>query len=87
MPKIPTRNKKNAQEMKTQLEKEAFEFLDKLRESGITNMFGATPYLEDKFDLENRHARILLIKWMENYNLLRDTGEGKSSKNSSNPSN
>jgi hypothetical protein len=54
--------------MKTQLEKEVFEYLEELRKSGITNMFGATPYLEDKFNLENRHARILLIKWMESKN-------------------
>jgi hypothetical protein len=51
--------------MITEFEKEVFEFLDELRESGITNMFGATPYIEWKFELETRHAKNLLIKWME----------------------
>jgi hypothetical protein len=53
--------------MKTEFEKEVFEFLDGLRESGITNMFGATPYIMEEFDLEERHARILLKKWMEQW--------------------
>ena len=28
-----------------------FEYLEALRESGITNMFGATPYIERVFDV------------------------------------
>jgi len=28
-----------------------FHFLDQLRESGVTNMYGATPYLIEAFDL------------------------------------
>jgi hypothetical protein len=51
--------------MITEFEKEVFEFLEDLRKSGITNMFGATPYIMEEFDLEKRHARNLLIKWME----------------------
>ena len=31
---------------------EHLEYLDNLRESGITNMFGAAPYLEFSFDLD-----------------------------------
>jgi hypothetical protein len=31
----------------TQEEKEAMEFLNILRDSGVTNMFGAAPYIED----------------------------------------
>jgi len=51
--------------MITDLEKSAFDFLEGLRVSGITNMFGATPYIMEEFDLEKRHARELLTKWME----------------------
>jgi hypothetical protein len=51
--------------MITEFEKEVFEFLDKLRESGVTNMFGATHYIMEEFNLEKRHAKILLTKWME----------------------
>ena len=29
----------------TEQEEEVFEFLDALRESGVTNMFGARPYI------------------------------------------
>jgi hypothetical protein len=51
--------------MNTQLEKDAFRYLDEFRESGNTNMFGATSYLMIRFDLEPRQARIILTKWME----------------------
>ena len=33
---------------------EHLEFLDELRESGVTNMYGATSYLVDEFDIEER---------------------------------
>lgn len=48
----------------TTLEKTAFIFLNDLRDSGITNMFGATPYLEDKFQTNKEVARALLLAWM-----------------------
>lgn len=43
-------------------------FLEKLRRSGITNMYGATPYLQDEFGLSKDDAREILIDWMKNYN-------------------
>ena len=33
---------------------EYFDFLEKLRDSGVTNMYGATPYLQKQFP-ELRH--------------------------------
>jgi hypothetical protein len=42
-----------------------FDFLNRLRESGETNMFGAAPYLEYEFELTNREARRMVAKWME----------------------
>ena len=43
------------------------EFLDELRDSGVTNMFGAAPYLQEAFGLDKIEARMILIDWMENY--------------------
>ena len=43
-------------------------YLEKLRRSGVTNMFGAAPYLMDEFELEYNDARDILIDWMKNYN-------------------
>jgi len=44
--------------------REEFLYLNRLRESGDTNMFGAAPYLEMEFDLDRREARKVLMEWM-----------------------
>ena len=49
-------------------EEKYFTFLDELRESGVTNMFGAAPYLEDEFQLNRKEAKSILIAWMESFN-------------------
>ena len=46
---------------------EHFDYLDDLRDSGITNMFGASPYLVEEFNIDKYEARILLSEWMEQY--------------------
>jgi len=46
---------------------EYYSYLDVLRESGVTNMFGAAPYLMDEFGLDKRVAREVLMSWMESY--------------------
>ena len=46
---------------------EMFEYLDTLRESGVTNMFGAVPYLEQAFDIDRREAKTVLLEWMNQY--------------------
>lgn len=57
----------------TELEQEVFAYLNYLRESGVTNMFGATSYILDKFpQLEKSEASKLLKTWMDNFN---DDGE------------
>lgn len=43
-------------------------YLENLRKSGVTNMYGAAPYLEEAFDLEPAEARKILADWMQNYN-------------------
>ena len=46
------------------MEKDYFEFLDDLRESGVTNMFGSAPYLAEEFGLCIRHARTIVGDYM-----------------------
>jgi hypothetical protein len=46
---------------------EMFEYLDTLRDTGVTNMFGAGPYLEQAFDIDRREAKTVLMEWMKQY--------------------
>jgi hypothetical protein len=51
-----------------ELEKEElFDYLNTLRETGVVNMFGATPYVQEAFDLTKKEAQAILKEWMENY--------------------
>ena len=52
----------------TEQEKEIFDYLNDLRDSGVTNMFGASTYLVDEFYVDKHEARKVLFRWMENYN-------------------
>jgi hypothetical protein len=43
-----------------------FKYLDYLRESGKTNMFGARPYLMNEFlELSKDEAEKILTEWMK----------------------
>jgi len=43
-----------------------FKFLEELRDSGVTNMWGAAPYLSRAFDeLDCYKAREVLLAWMD----------------------
>lgn len=44
-----------------------FEFLDELRESGRTNMFGAAPYLRTEYGMTPEEARTVLKAWMDTF--------------------
>jgi hypothetical protein len=46
---------------------EYFSYLNVLRESGVTNMFGAAPYLQKEFGLSKHEARDILKQWMESF--------------------
>lgn len=46
---------------------EFFEYLDGLRAIGMTNMFGAVPYLMEEFGLDRKAARSILQQWMKSY--------------------
>lgn len=42
-------------------------FLDGLRESGVTNMYGAGPYIQDQYDIDKRTAHKFLLEWMRTF--------------------
>ncbi len=48
-------------------DQEVFDYLDTLRESGVTNMFGAGPYIEAEFGVDKKEARRLLLEWMKQF--------------------
>lgn len=43
------------------------EYLDELRESGETNMFGAGQYLQDEFGLTKQEGQQVLTHWMKTF--------------------
>ena len=45
---------------------EFFGILDRLRESGLINMFGAPKWLEDNYDLSKEEAREIFMEWTKN---------------------
>ena len=42
-------------------------FLEALRQSGTTNMFGAAPYLAFVYGLKEDEATNILLEWMREY--------------------
>jgi hypothetical protein len=43
-------------------------FLDALRESGATNMYGASPYLERHFKIKDKNKAIAILSyWMKSF--------------------
>jgi hypothetical protein len=46
------------------MKERVFKYLDELRESNITNMYGATPYIRAEFGFKTREARNYLTDWM-----------------------
>lgn len=47
---------------------EHLEYLDKLRISGVTNMFGAGSYVQKEFpELTKNQARNTLLYWMDSF--------------------
>ena len=51
-----------------------YNFLENLRRSGVTNMFGAAPYLQAEFGMDAKEAKNVLVEWMKNYD-RNDYGE------------
>ena len=53
----------------TEIEVEVFTYLNRLRESGVTNMFGAVPYIQNVYpELSQNTARNIHSLWMEHFN-------------------
>lgn len=46
---------------------EFFGYLDGLRQSGVTNMFGAAPYVAAEFEMPLRDARAVLSLWTKTF--------------------
>ena len=46
---------------------EVFDYLDTLRLSGITNMWGAPPYIEHEFDCSKKESVHWFLEWMETF--------------------
>lgn len=57
--------------------KQYYEFLEELRKSGVTNMWGAAPFLQAEFDISAAEARDILLDWIKNYSeLAKEYGWG-----------
>lgn len=50
-----------------QWDEKYYRYLDGLRESGVTNMFGARPYLQEEFGLDVKTAASILTDWMNTF--------------------
>ena len=47
--------------------KEHKEYLEQLRDSGVTNMWGASPYLAKRFKIDEKEAGEILIEWIKSF--------------------
>ena len=52
----------------TAQEIEVFYYLNDLKDSGVTNMFGAGAYVREVFEVSKLEAWRLLGLWMDNFN-------------------
>ena len=55
-----------------EISNEVYLYLEEFRESGLTNMFGAVPYIEDSFQVNKSLAKKLLDTWIENHDTRND---------------
>ena len=49
------------------MQEEVNDYLDALRDSGATNMFGAAPYIVEEFGVSRTEAKTLLLNWMQTF--------------------
>jgi hypothetical protein len=52
------------------MEKQYYSYLNDLRDSGVTNMFGASPYLQEEFGLSRHEAKTVLMSWMKSFSAV-----------------
>lgn len=59
----------NSIEISDEKREKYYNFLDGLRDSGVCNMFGATPYLREAFpELDKIASTRVLADWMNSFN-------------------
>ena len=49
-----------------------YKYLIRLRNSGVTNMYGAGPYIMRKFGVERKESHAILGAWMDTFDLPED---------------
>ena len=49
-----------------------YKYLVRLRNSGATNMWGASPYIQRKFKVNDSEASKILAAWIETFDLPED---------------
>jgi len=49
------------------LTKEYADYLIALRDSGVVNMWGAAPYLQDEFGLTYADSKAILVEWIKSF--------------------
>ncbi len=47
--------------------KKYFDYLNDLRESGVTNMWGAGEYLVEEFGIDAAEAKEILVEWIKTF--------------------
>ena len=52
-----------------------FQFLDDLRESGVTNMFESPTYLMDEYGLSKDEAFQIFLRWTKQDKFKKDGGQ------------
>lgn len=58
-------------------EEKYYLYLDGLRESGVTNMFGAASYLQNEFpELDKSSATKVLVDWMNTFGKREEAKPG-----------
>lgn len=65
--KEPTMTERTTDERPEGLTDEHLEYLDRLRKSGKTNMFGSWQYLTLSFEIDDDAARAYQIYWMRTF--------------------
>lgn len=53
------------------LNQEHKEYLEWLRQSGVTNMWGAAPYVAAEFDLTQKEASEVLVQWIKSFDEVK----------------
>ena len=56
---------------KMKLTQEHKDYLEWLRQSGITNMWGAAPYISAEFGLTHNQAADILVQWIKSFDEVK----------------